>query len=107
MTLDKLLAGVKTLGAVPPVAVRGLQYDSRKLQEGEVFFAFPGEHVDGHRFLPQAVEKGAAAVVSERPPDAGFAVPWVQVAHGRVALALASLNFYRHPDRRLKLTGVT
>jgi UDP-N-acetylmuramoyl-L-alanyl-D-glutamate--2,6-diaminopimelate ligase len=107
MTLDEVLAGVKTLGAVPPVPVHGLQYDSRKLQGGEVFFAFPGEHVDGHRFLGQAIEKGAAAVVSERPPEAGFAVPWVQVAHGRVALALASLNFYDHPDRRLKLTGVT
>jgi len=107
MTLDEVLAGVKTLGAVPPVPVSGLQYDSRKLQEGEVFFAFPGENVDGHRFLPQAMEKGAAAVVSERPPEAGVAVPWVQVAHGRVALALAALNFYGHPDRRLKLTGVT
>ncbi len=107
MTLDEVLAGVKTLGAVPPVPVRGVQYDSRKLQGGEVFFAFPGERVDGHHFLPQAIEKGAAAVVSERPPETGVAVPWVQVAHGRVALALASLNFYGHPDRRLKLTGVT
>jgi UDP-N-acetylmuramoyl-L-alanyl-D-glutamate--2,6-diaminopimelate ligase len=107
ITLPELLAGVKTLGTVPPVQVRGLQYDSRRLQAGEVFFAFPGERVDGHRFIPQAIQQGAAAIVSERPPDLGVTVPWVHVAHGRVALALASLNFYDHPDRRLKLTGVT
>jgi UDP-N-acetylmuramoyl-L-alanyl-D-glutamate--2,6-diaminopimelate ligase len=107
MTLPELLAGVKTTGPVPPAPVGGLQYDSRRVQAGEVFFAFPGEHVDGHRFIPQALEKGAVGIVSERAPDPGVDAPWVQVAHGRVALALAALNFYDHPDRRLQLTGVT
>ncbi len=107
MTLLDLLAGVKTPGSPPAVEVTGLQYDSRRIQPGEVFFAFAGERTDGHRFIPQAVEKGAAAVVSERTPPADAPLPWVQVPHGRVALALASLNFYGHPDRRLRLTGVT
>ena len=107
MTLDQMLDGVPTPAAVPPVPVTGLQYDSRKLSPGEVFFAFPGEHVDGHRFIPQAIEKGVAAIVSERAPMQVSPARWVQAPHGREALALAALNFYGHPDRRLALTGVT
>jgi UDP-N-acetylmuramoyl-L-alanyl-D-glutamate--2,6-diaminopimelate ligase len=107
MTLGELLEGAKPMAVVPAVPVTGLQYDSRKLSPGEVFFAFPGEHVDGHQFIPQAIERGCAAVVSEKAPTGGVAVPWVQVPHGRAALAMAAGNFYAHPDRRLCLTGVT
>jgi UDP-N-acetylmuramoyl-L-alanyl-D-glutamate--2,6-diaminopimelate ligase len=109
MTLDQLLAGVSAASPVPLAPVRGLQYDSRRVQERDVFFAFPGKHVDGHTFIPDVVARGAAAIVSERPPDpaAGGKLPWVQVPHGREALAIAALNFYGHPDRRLSLTGVT
>ncbi len=107
MTLDQLLAGVSTAAPLPAVVVSGLQYDSRKLGPGEVFFAFPGEHVDGHRFIADVIAKGAAAIVSERPPDPAVSIPWVQAPHGREALALAALNFYGHPDRRLALTGIT
>src|SRR5262245_49435481 len=107
MKLDEMLRGVPTPAPVPSVPVTGLQYDSRKLSRGEVFFAFPGERVDGHQFIPQAVEKGAAAIVSERPPDAGIQARWVQVRHDREAMALAALNFYGHPDCRPALTGVT
>jgi UDP-N-acetylmuramoyl-L-alanyl-D-glutamate--2,6-diaminopimelate ligase len=110
MTLDRMLEGVQTSGPVPSIPVTGLQYDSRKLRPGEVFFAFPGEHADGHSFIPQALEKGAAAVVSERAPREGevaIGAPWIQVAHGREALALAALHFYDYPDRRVALTGVT
>src|SRR5713226_1877386 len=107
MNLDEMLRGVPTPAPVPSVPVTGLQYDSRKLSRGEVFFAFPGERADGHQFIPQAIEKGAAAIVSERPPDPTVQPPWVQVRHGREAMALAALNFYGHPDCRLALTGVT
>jgi UDP-N-acetylmuramoyl-L-alanyl-D-glutamate--2,6-diaminopimelate ligase len=107
MTLAQMLEGVRTLDAVPPVPVSGLQYDSRKIAPQNVFFAFPGEHADGHQFIPQALQKGAAAIVSERPASGGSPQAWIQVTHGREALALGALNFYNHPDRRLALTGVT
>jgi len=107
MTLDQLLEGVPTLAPLPATPVTGLQYDSRKVRPGEVFFAFPGERVDGHEFILKALLGGAAAVVSERPAPEGWAAPWVEVPHGRQALALAALNFYHHPDRRLELTGIT
>ena len=92
--------------------VSGLQYDSRKLRPGELFFAFPGENVDGHQFIGRALKAGAAGIVSERaaPKELGrkdIDDFWVQVQHGREALASAAIKFYQRPDRRLKLTGVT
>ena len=87
--------------------VAGLQYDSRRVRDGELFFAFAGERVDGHRFADTALGSGAAAVVSEREAPLESTGRWVQVKHGRRAMAAAALEFYGRPDRRLRLTGVT
>jgi UDP-N-acetylmuramoyl-L-alanyl-D-glutamate--2,6-diaminopimelate ligase len=107
MTLDELVRADLALTAVPRKPVTGLQYDSRKIRPGEVFFAFPGENVDGHRFVVPALEAGAVAIVSEYEPPAEHRDVWVQVRHGREALAEAALKFYGRPDRRVSLTGVT
>ena len=92
------------LGKAP---VTGLEYDSRRVQPGFLFFAFPGARADGREFARQALDKGAIAAVSELPAPEGFHGAWIEVEHGRQALALASRNFYGKPDERLKLTGVT
>lgn len=112
MNLRTLLHDAEPLTPPPAIEIAGLDYDSRRVGPGWVFFAFPGERTDGHRFVRQAREAGAAAVVSERPapqepaPDRE-AGPWVRVRHGRHALAAAALTFYERPDRRLALIGVT
>jgi UDP-N-acetylmuramoyl-L-alanyl-D-glutamate--2,6-diaminopimelate ligase len=105
MKLGELLAGVSA--QLAEIEVAGLEYDSRRVEPGYLFFAFVGERADGRRFAGEAVKKGAVAVVSEaeRPSDVG--VPWVRVPHGRQALAAASRNFYQHPDERIALTGIT
>jgi UDP-N-acetylmuramoyl-L-alanyl-D-glutamate--2,6-diaminopimelate ligase len=107
MKLAQLLNPENVRGPIPDREAAGLQYDSRKIRPGEVFFAFPGEHVDGHKFVDQVLAAGAAAVVSERAAPAGRESVWARVGHGREALAVAALRFYDRPDRRLKLTGVT
>ena len=108
MTLRQILgSAVRNDHPLASTKVEGLQYDSRKLAPGEVFFAFPGEHVDGHHFAGRALAAGALAVVSERESPAEFRERWIQVPHGRQALARAALEFYRRPDRRLTLIGVT
>ncbi len=107
MTLREALADCETLGAAPEVEIRGLDYDSRRIEPGFVFFAFPGERVDGHRFVEDVRARGAAAVVSERPRPQGDSGAWARVRHGRQALACAALAFYRHPDRRIKVVAVT
>ena len=107
MTVSELLGEHLLQTACGDREVAGLQYDSRRVRAGELFFAFAGERVDGHRFAETAIEAGAAAVVSEREAPRASTGRWVQVKHGRRALAAAALEFYGRPDRRLKLTGVT
>src|ERR1700756_2797592 len=111
MKLSELMAGVPVSSeAAPELAQRkvtGLEYDSRKAAPGTVFFAFPGARVDGREFAADAVAKGALAVVSELEAPAGFGAPWIQVEHGRQALARAAKAFYGNLDERLRLTGIT
>jgi UDP-N-acetylmuramoyl-L-alanyl-D-glutamate--2,6-diaminopimelate ligase len=110
MNIDRVLQGVKVrAGSARAKAadVTGLEYDSRRVKPGFLFFAFPGAKVDGRKFAEQAVQQGAAAVVSELEPPDGFAGPWIQVDHGRKALAAAAKNFYGAPDKKLELTGIT
>ena len=89
-------------------AIRGVAYDSRQVEPGFLFAALEGEKRDGHDFLEQARDRGAAAVLSSRPPDARVGgLPWVQVEDARRALALVARNYYGRPDERLLMVGVT
>ena len=111
MDLQRVLEGVPVLSKVPAemleAQVRGLAYDSRKVEPGYLFFAFGGAKVDGVQFAAAALQKGALAIVSDRPSFGGLHNSWLQVTHGRQALALASRNFYGKPDQRIALTAVT
>ncbi len=111
MTLKKTLEGVALMtevgSSLASASVRGIAYDSRKIEAGFLFFAFAGAHVDGARFAAAALAQSALAVLSESAAPSGFPGPWLQVRHGREALALTSANFYGHPDRRLGITGIT
>lgn len=111
MKLADLLSEVPLTSEIPaeiwPMDVAGVAYDSRKVKPGFLFFAFAGAKVDGAQFANAAVAKGAIGVVSDRPRPAGFAQPWIHVANGRRALAVVARNFYRKPDERLALTGIT
>ena len=105
MTLGDVLAGVKLRKELAPALkkkqITSVEYDSRLVGKGAVFFAFAGARVDGRRFAQEALDRGATAVVSELTPPEGFTGAWLQVEHGRQALATASRNFYRHPDERI------
>jgi UDP-N-acetylmuramoyl-L-alanyl-D-glutamate--2,6-diaminopimelate ligase len=107
MTVRELLDSVAPPEAVASREVAGLAYDSRKAGPGSLFFAFAGAKVDGAKFAAQAMERGAVAVVSESPRPEGFAGPWIQVEHGRRALAVAARRFYGRPDERIAITGLT
>ncbi len=103
--------GIPLLSEPPPDLaqreVSGLEYDSRRVHPGYLFFAFAGARVDGREFAAQAVGKGAIAVLSEQPVPDNFSAPWLQVRHGRHALALAARTFYGKLDAKLNLTGIT
>jgi UDP-N-acetylmuramoyl-L-alanyl-D-glutamate--2,6-diaminopimelate ligase len=108
MTMAQVLAGVPLKSEIPAkiaqTEVAGLDYDSRRVETGFLFFAFPGAKADGRAFAQSALEKGAVAIVSELPAPAGFSGTWIQVEHGRRALALAARNYYH---QNVELTGIT
>ena len=95
----------------PPIL--GLAYDSREVRPGWLFAALEGQHTDGHRYIPQAVERGAAAVLHSHPLPAGLAgalrpgVACLRVADSRRALSALSDAFYERPSLRLEVIGVT
>jgi UDP-N-acetylmuramoyl-L-alanyl-D-glutamate--2,6-diaminopimelate ligase len=104
-SLTDRIAPERTIG-MPVGEVRSLAYDSRQVANGTLFFAVPGEHTDGHRYLPEAVAAGALAVVVEHEmPDAG--VPQLVVANSRHALADAADLWFGEPSRELATIGVT
>ncbi|HSH13002.1 MAG TPA: UDP-N-acetylmuramoyl-L-alanyl-D-glutamate--2,6-diaminopimelate ligase [Desulfurivibrionaceae bacterium] len=99
----------------PPVwrqlPIAGVAADSRQVSPGWLFVAMPGESVDGHDFLDQAVARGAVAILVEDPRKvpAGLAkqVAVVKVADSRTTLAGLAAGFYGHPERELKIFGIT
>src|SRR3954449_6468354 len=93
------------LGDGPAVEIGGLAYDNRAVEPGTLFFCVPGFTRDGHDFAPDAIERGAAALVVARP--LGLGVPEVQVEDVRAAMAVAAARFYGDPTGRLPVVGVT
>ncbi|HEY64276.1 MAG TPA: UDP-N-acetylmuramoyl-L-alanyl-D-glutamate--2,6-diaminopimelate ligase [Caldilineae bacterium] len=89
------------------IPITGLKYDSRRVQPGDLFVAIRGFHVNGHRFIPDALQRGAVAVVAEEPPPPDVNIPWAQAADSRAALAPLAAAFYDHPARQLRVIGVT
>ena len=99
---------VEAVHGDPETAIEGLTYDSRSVKPGDCFFAVRGTRSDGHDYIPMAVEKGAAAVVCERMPEApAEGVTWVVVRDSAGAMADLAAAFYDFPSRDLKLVGIT
>jgi UDP-N-acetylmuramoyl-L-alanyl-D-glutamate--2,6-diaminopimelate ligase len=109
MQLADLLQQVAVVETRGPVGVEvvGLNYDSRRLQPGEVFFALRGQAHDGHRFLADAVARGARALVVEELPAADLPVTLVRVDNARCAMAKMAQAFYGDPTHGLRVIGVT
>ena len=87
--------------------VKGLTYDSRKARTGQVFFALPGEKVDGHEYIDAAVKQGATAFVFSRQGNWPRAAATVRVKDSRRSMGLWAAHFFTRPSGKLKLVGVT
>ncbi|MCI0405558.1 MAG: UDP-N-acetylmuramoyl-L-alanyl-D-glutamate--2,6-diaminopimelate ligase [candidate division Zixibacteria bacterium] len=101
----KILPEAKEIGELPP-EFTGVECDSRKVAKGTLFFAIPGFKQDGRQYVPDAVKKGAAGVVTV---NFGLEseIGWLVVPEIRSALAKVSHLAYRHPADKLVLFGVT
>ncbi len=88
------------------VAVSGITLDSRAVRPGYLFVAQRGAWVDGHDFIPNAIQNGAVAVAGDRPV-LGLKVPYIRLRDSRVALTWLSAAYYGWPGRKLTVIGVT
>ena len=106
MRLNQLLAGVAlTERRAGDVECSGICYDTRTMVPGCLFVALPGYKTDGHKYIAQALEQGAAAVLCQHPPEGEG--PWLVTPDARAALAAVSANWFGHPARDLTLLAVT
>ena len=109
MILRQLLAQIPGIEWTGDAAaeVRGISYDSRSVQSGDLFVAIQGEKADGARFIADAVQNGAIAVAAECKTDAGLQAAAITVPDARKFLAEISRNFYGDPSAKLKIAGIT
>lgn len=87
------------------VSVTGLCYDSRNVKKGDLFFAMKGVHADGHRFIGQAAEQGAAAAVVEDLVDSP--IPLLKTPSLNETMAKIARSFYKNPSSRIPVIGIT
>ena len=101
-------AGVIRIEGDAGIRVSGLHLDSREVTKGALFFAVPGTRVDGHRFIDQAIQNGAAAIVcSQLPENLKEKVTYVQVEDPALAVGIVASGYYDNPTEKLQLVGVT
>ena len=107
--LDKLLERLEyeVVQGSDEIEITTLINDSRKVEEGSVFVCISGAVSDGHKYIPDVAEKGAAAVVVEREVEAPENVTVIRVADTRYALALMSAAYFDYPAEKMKVIGIT
>ncbi len=114
MQWERVLQGIECVRrSGPEVEIAGIEYDSRRVGQGSLFVAMRGGTTDGNRYIAGSIERGAGAVVTDsaaaydrtvaRFPEVAIA----EVTHGRRALSALAANYFRHPEEKLKLSGVT
>ncbi len=110
MKLADLLKGITALEIIGDTdkEITGVNIDSRRIAQGHLFVAQKGTQVDGHRFIPKAVELGAVAVlVEDMPEERSEGVAYVKVPSTDSAAGLVATAFYDNPSQKLRLVGVT
>ncbi len=110
MKLKELLKDIPAIATSgnEDVEITGVNIDSRRIKDGHLFVAMKGTQVDGHKFIPKAVELGAKAVLCEDMPEQkAEGVCYVQVASTEDAVGKVATIFHGNPSKKLKLVGVT
>src|SRR5512133_2059154 len=104
--LSELPCRFRLVGEWNDARITGMAMDSRTVLPGNLFFAISGENADGHRYIQQALDNGAAGVVGEKPIE-GLPVAYMQTGNSREVLGHVSAAFYGYSARNLTVIGVT
>ena len=110
MNLNDIITGIRPVSVAGPtdIDITGVDIDSRQVKPGHLFVAIKGTQVDGHQFIPKAIEAGAKAVMCETVPDTkADGVTYIEVRSAAEGVGLAATNFYGNPTKKMRLVGVT
>ena len=110
MKLSELLKNVEVLNIQgdADVDITGVNIDSRRIEPKHLFVAIPGTQTDGHKFIPKAIELGAAAILCEYCPDTRVpGITYITVESTEDAVGKVATTFYGNPSTKMKLVGVT
>ena len=108
--LSEILSAItpRSFTASGDCTIKALQYDSRKVEQGDCFFAIRGTQSDGHDYIEAAIERGAAAIVCEKMPEkVAQGVSYIEVEDSNSAMADIAAAYYDNPSHQLALVGVT
>ena len=102
----------KTLKEGKSFVIKGIEYDSRKIEKDFVFVAMTGSTVDGHNFIQKAIDGGAKMIISEKNIDTGqyqsaSDVTFIQVEGIRKKLGIIASNYYGYPQDKIQIIGIT
>src|SRR3972149_9227554 len=112
MKLLDIIKGIELKKAAGNMAceITDIAYDSRSVSQGTLFAAIKGLKTDGHLYIKNALEKGAAAILAEHEPT-GMTIPantpFVITMDTRKAVAIAAINYFRNPSHELSVIGIT
>ena len=110
MNLNEIISSIRPVSVIGPtnIDITGVDIDSRQVKPGHLFVAIKGTQVDGHQFIPKAIEAGATAVICEAMPDTkADGVTYIEVKSASEAVGPAATTFYGNPTKKMKLVGVT
>lgn len=106
MTLKEILKNIDVhIEGNSDVEIKGIAYDSRKVEAGFLFVAVKGFETDGHKYIESAIRNGAVAVLGE--DDVSCPCTYAKTQDSRKALAVCSAEFFGHPEKKLKIIGIT
>lgn len=106
MKLSNLISDInKKITGDTEIEISGIAYDSRKVKPGYLFVAIKGFETDGHKYIESAIKNGAAAVIGEE--ELSCRCTYIKTDNSRKALAKVGAAFYAHPERKLKIIGIT
>jgi UDP-N-acetylmuramoyl-L-alanyl-D-glutamate--2,6-diaminopimelate ligase len=106
-TLDQLVKGIIPESEVPAVPIHGITTHSARVNPGHLYIAIHGTNVDGHDFIPQAIDNGAAAIITNGRDVGQLPVPQIKVSNPRRAASFTAAEYYGHPSKEMTVIGIT
>ena len=109
--MKSLLQILKPLGInesqIPEISISGLSTNSKSIDRGDLFIAIKGTHEDGQSYITEAINSGAAAILTDNSYSGNSEVPIIKVENSRKALSTIASEFYDHPSRSMTIVGIT